>query len=192
MKKLYKFLLILISIIGFSLSTAMLSLYYRIPFITDFIKEYEVIFPWFKYIYIGYCASICLCFAGILIFALFFYKTSSELILIKNKGKLYFSKQTIESAVRYSFSDVNGINFSKVKVIIGRRSEKVKIQVKLSLNDSTKMLELTETIQDKIESSLRSSLGIAADSVNVKVAELVPDKNLPKEEPEAVKDSRVI
>lgn len=194
MNKPGKILLFIAALAGLGFSVALLSLFYNLPFITDTVRRYQALFPYLNDIFAGYIAFICLLFFLLLPVLLLIPNKSNDLLLQKNRGRLLFSKQTVESTVRYSFADVDGINFSKVGVRLGRLPEKTRIYVKLSLSDSSEMVGLTEMIQDKIETALKSSLGIAVKSINIKVAEFNPNSNAARKETAlaAAKDSRVI
>jgi uncharacterized alkaline shock family protein YloU len=194
MKRLHKFLLFFISLIGLAVSVGIASQFYSIPLITDMIRETLTSSFWLNYVLAGYSAFICLCFFLLLLVALFSPNKSNNLILVKSKGKLQFTKQTIESAARYSFANLDGINFSKVRAKINRKPENTKIYVKLSLSDSSELVGLTENIQNKIESSLRLSLGIDIKSINIKVVEVTANNKVAKTEIDenTVSDPRVI
>lgn len=169
MKKSNKILLFIVSLASLALSIGLLSLFYPnpIPLVTGTVASFTFLID----IFAGYVALLCLCSFLLLLAAVFSPVKSRDLVLIKSKGKLHFSRQAIESTVRCSFADVGGINFSKVRAKINKRPEKTRIYVKLSLNDTSRLAGVTETIQDKIESSLEASLGIAVKSIDIKVVE---------------------
>lgn len=171
MKKSNKILLFFVSLVSLALSVNLLSSFYYIPFVTGMFNNYKALFPLLNNIFAGYTALMCLCFFLLLLAAVLSPVKSRDLVLVKSKGKLRFSQQAIESTVRCSFADVDGINFSKVRVKIDKQPENTKIYVKLSLSDTSRMAGVTETIQDKIESSLEASLGIAVKSIDIKVVE---------------------
>lgn len=193
MKKPYKILLFVVSLTGFALSAGILSLFYSAPFVIDTIRAWQSLYPWFNGVFAGYIAFICLCFLLLMLAALFLPGNSNDLTLKKGRGSLLFSKQAVESTVRYSFADVAGINFCKVRAKLGRQPEKTKIYVKLSVSDTTKLVGLTQTVQDKIHSALKSSLSIEAQSIDIKVAESAPDNAARKENSgDIAKSGRVV
>lgn len=166
-----KILLFILSILSIAISISILSLFYPIPFISDALKNSQDFYPWLNIVFSGFCVLIALFCALLILIIILSPGKSDDLALIKNKGKLLFSKQTIESTVMYCFADVSGINYSKVMVKLNKNPEKTKIYVKLSLNDSERLVELTQTVQEKIESTLISSLGIVVEHINIKVIE---------------------
>lgn len=188
MKKLHKILLFIVSLAGLLFSAAMLSLFYYIPVLTDTVTFIYHLFPLLHNAFAAYIVFVASCFLLLIFTALFSPKASNYLVVIKNGGKLQFSKQTVESTVRYSFADVDGISLSDVKAALGGTPEKTRIYVKLTLTDPTKLMELTETIKGKIESSLQSSLGITAKSINIRVVELAQDNKARKEESSEAED----
>lgn len=192
MRKLHKILLFIVSLAGLLFSAALLSLFYYIPMLTDAVTLFYQIFPLLHNAFAVYIVFAAFCFLLLALAALFSPKTSNYLILVKNGGRLQFSKQTVESTVRYSFADVDGVNLSDVKAVLGRTPEKTRIYIKLSLTDPTKLVELTETIKGKIESSLQTSLSITAKTINIKVVELVQGNEAHKKESAESQDTDAI
>lgn len=180
MKKLDKILLAFISLIGICFSVCMLSIFYPIPYIHNIVMDSKAVMPWLNYVFAGYCIVICFLFFVLLIIALFSPKKSDYLVIGKDKGKIMFSKKTIESTVRYSFADLEEISFSSIKVRINKKPEKTKVYVKLSLNDIKGLAALTENVQERIASALQSSLAITAKSIAIRVTEY-KQNNVPKE-----------
>lgn len=168
MKRLHRIILFVMSLAGFGLSIGLLSQFAAISFVNNIVNRFQISFV--NDVFAVYSAVICLFSFLIVLFVLLYPNKSNDMVLKKDRGILRFSKQTVESTIRYSFMDVSGINFSKVKVKIKRQPEKSKVYVKLSLSDLGNLLELTETVQSRIESMLKSSLGINAKSINIKVA----------------------
>ena len=192
MKKRYKLPLFVFSLAGLGLSLGILSLFYPIRFITDAVAGYCAAFPWLNTVFIGFGAFLCLCFLLLLLAALLSPDKSNLLTFVKSGGSLQFSRQTVESTVRLSFADVEGINLSRVRAKIGKQPEQTKIYVTLSLNDSSRLIELTEAIQGKIESVLKSSLGITPKFIQIRVTDFSPDhKNQKESHGETDKNSRV-
>lgn len=186
MKRSDKALLCIVSLIGLGLSVCLLALFYPIPFVTDAFKA----FPWLTNVVTGFSVFLCLGFCVLLLAALFFPR-SNDLIIVKDKGKLTFSKQTVESTVRYSFADTEGISSCRVRAKIYGQPEKTRIYVKLTLNDPDKMIGLTETVQEQIESAMKSSLGITVRAIDIKVAEFSRE-NKDRAENDAAKGGRVV
>lgn len=172
MRKPEKLLLFAVSLAGFGFSAVMLSLFYPIPVITDTVAAYRAFYPWLDNVFAGGAAFTCICFFLLLLVSLFFPDRPREMELAKSKGRLRFSKQAVESTISYSFAGMDGVNFSRVRAKIGRRPEKTRVYVRLSLNDPASLAELTETIQDKIASALESSLGITAKTIDIRTVEL--------------------
>lgn len=170
MKRADKLVLFLISLICLVFSIGILSFFYPLPYVSDVVNEFYGEYYWLNYIIVGFCAFICLLFLSLLLLSVFIPRKSNNLVFPKSKGSLKFSKQAIESTVKCSFADVSGINLSQVKAKIHKQPEKLRIYVKLSVSDISELVELTETVQARIESALQSSLGITAKAINVKVA----------------------
>lgn len=183
MKKTEKVLLFVVSLIGIGFSVCISSSFYPIPLITKVIKSSPVLDTWLNYIFAGYNIFIGLCFFVLLLFSVFFPSRSNFLTIEKNNGKLIFSKKTVESVAHYSFNDLDGIISSEVRAKFNRHPDKTKIYVKLSINNATELIDLTETVQNKIESALQSSLNITVKSITIKVVRLSSS--------EIAKDSRV-
>ena len=91
------------------------------------------------------------------------------IIYKKDRGVLRFSKQTIESTVRYSFYDVYEVRFLKIKVKLNKDPGKIIIKVKIAFSNTGKVAELAETIKSKIDNALRSSLGIEVAEINIDI-----------------------
>lgn len=192
MKKSYKILLFVISLTGFGFSAGILALSYPKPIAIETLMAWQSYYPWFNAAFAGYIASICLFFLALMFVALFLPGKPHDLALQKDKGRLLFSRQSVESTVRYSFADVDGVNFSKVRVKLGSQPEKTRIFIKLSVSDTTKLVGLTQDVQDRIDSALKSSLSITARSIDIKVVESAPVQDARKEEStDLVKSSRV-
>lgn len=203
MKKLHKIVLFIVSLIGLLCSVAMLSMFYYIPAVTDAVTLAYALFPFLHEMFAVYILLVALCFFLLMAAALLAPKSSGYLILMKDGGRLQFSRQTVESTVRYSFADVEGVNLSAVKAALGRTPEKTRIFIKLSLNDPNRLVELTEAVKNKIEAALQASLGVTAKSINIKVVELAQGKEpqdkgpqgdapAPVKEEEPTANSRVI
>lgn len=188
MKKLDKILLFFISLIFLGLSVCVLSLFYPLPIVSDVVKYNLTAFPWLNYAFVGYSAIMCLCFFILLLTSLFFTNKSNFLIITRSKGEIQFSKKTIESTVRYSFADLDGISSSKIRIRINKKPDKTKVYVKLSLNDTKALALLTETLQEKIASSMQASLGITVKSITVRVTELNPNNTAKKENIEDISE----
>lgn len=189
MKRSNKILLSFVSLVSLALSVGLLSLFYPnpIPLVTGTIASFPLLID----ILAGYVALMCLCSFLLLLVAVFSPLKSSYLLLVKSKGRLQFSKQAVESTVRCSFAEVDGINFSKVRAKLNKQPEKTKVYVKLSLNDTSKLAGITEMVQDKIEAALQASLGIAVKSIDIKVVEFNAE---PKKEntEDTLQNSRVV
>lgn len=191
MKKLHRILLLIVSIIGLGLSAMLTALLFVESFFLNAVRVIRSVFPWLEAqtielwmggIIAGYIVFICLCFLLLLLLALFCPGKSNDLVLAKSKGSLRFSKQAVESAVRYSFADVSGVRLSRVRTKLDANPEKIKIYVRLSVDSPDGLLALTETVQSRIESALASSLGITVKSINIKVADSGPEKPTVKTE----------
>jgi len=173
MGRISKFILFIAALIGIGFSVCLYSLFYPVPFITDILRE-NLALDWLNQVFAGYNALIGLCFFVILLVVLFIPSNSDFLNIKKDKGNLQFSKKTIESTVRYSFIDLDGIISSDIRVKFNKDPDKTKIYVRLFLRDPSQLLDLTETIQSRIECTLQSSLGIAVNSIVIRVVESNP------------------
>lgn len=171
MKSFQKILLSLFSLIGLAFFAGVLSLLYGVPFTMDAAYVFITFYPWLDYFFAGFAGFMCVCFFLLLLFALFAPHKTNDLIVTKDRGRLMFSKQAVESAIRYSFTDVEGINLAKVRAKLSRQPEKTQIYVKLSVNDVSKLAGLSESVQKRIEAALGSSLGVTAKSIHIKVVE---------------------
>lgn len=193
MKTPHKILLFAVSLICLGFSVCVLSTFYAIPYISTYVAWYMSAFTWTTLAFAGFALFICLCFLLLALAALLLPNKSNELLLQKSRGRLLFSKRTVESTVRYSFADVDGINLSKVRVKLGGQPEKMRVYVKLAVNDSSSLVGLTEKVQEKIEAALKSSLDVTPKTIDIKAAEFDPDNKTRKEirEP-AAKESRVL
>ena len=169
MRKIYKILLIIVSLMGIGISVCITSFNNPASFIAKLLKGLPGFDLWSNYIFTGYHIMIGLGFITLLLLAVFIPGRNDFLMIKKSKGELSFSKKTIESAAHYSFKDLDGIAASKVKVKIARNPDKTKIHVKLTVNNINELLNMTETIQSNIESALQSSLSITVKSITVKV-----------------------
>lgn len=169
MKKIDKVILFVVSLIGIGFSICTSSFFYPIPLIMEAIRSSPVFDTWLNYVIAGYNTFIGLVFFVLLLFSVFFPSRSNFLTIEKSKGKLIFSKKTVESVAHYSFKDLDGITFSEVRAKFSRHPDKTRIYVKLSVNNVDELVNLTETIQNKIESALQSSLNITVKFIIIKV-----------------------
>lgn len=194
MKKSRKIILFLASLAGLGFSVCVFSMFYPVSYVSEAVWDWQALYPWLRVVLTGYVACICLVFLLLMLAAVFSPNASNDMVIMKGKGSLRFSRQAIESTVRYSFSDVDGISFSRVRVKLGNKPEKAKIFVKISLNNPATLAELAETVQNKIEAALKTALGVDIKSINVRVVEsgasAVPKKTGGGEEKET--ESRVL
>lgn len=192
MRRFEKVILFIIVAIGFAGAVCMFSLFYPLPFLSDWSRERLNLQTLWSTAFAGYTFLIIICFLILFIAILLFPNRSEFLVIKKEKGRLMFSKRTIESTAQHSFADMDGIHLSKVRAKIHKHPEKTKISVRLSLNQTDEMLALTETVQDRISSALQLSLGITVNSITVKATELSYENQIYEiKKKESGKDSRV-
>jgi len=192
MRALYKILLIIVSALCLVLSVCLLSAYLPIAYLSEGLLEYS----WIQQSLAGFCVFLCALFLIFLLVGIFLPARRNTIIFTSGTGSLQFSRKTLESTVRYSFADVDGIVAAKVRVQFGRQPEKTKIHVRLAVDAVTDLVSLTQTVQQRIEAALQSSLGIAVKSIHVRVVEHRPDglaptrtgstKNKAADEPESL------
>ncbi|MDR2939892.1 MAG: alkaline shock response membrane anchor protein AmaP [Clostridiales bacterium] len=188
MGRLYKVLLVFVLLVGLALSFCLLSQFYNIPAVSDIVGAYREGRLWPDYILAGFCIAIGALFLLLLVVVLIMPSKSNLLIIKKAKGELQFSKRTVESTARHSFSDLKGVNYSFVRVKLNKLPSKIKVFVRLSINDTNSLAGLTEAVQDKIASTLKSSLGIDVSQITVKVNELNSNYVPPKDTGEEASD----
>lgn len=192
MKRFEKVILFMIVAIGFAGAVCMFSLFYPLPFLSAWARERLDLQTLWSTVFAGYSFFVVLCFLILFIAVLLFPNRSEFLIIKKEKGRLMFSKRTIESTAQHSFADLDGIHLSKVRAKIHKQPEKTQISVRLSLNQTDEMLALTETVQARISAALQLSLGITVDSIIVKAAELSYENHSSQiKQNESGRDSRV-
>lgn len=175
MRTAQKILLFAVSLIGLAASGCVLSMVVEIPYLTELVGEYRDRFPWINGLFAGFIAALCLCFLLLLLTALLYPGETGGVMFRKANGALRFSRQAVESAVRYSFADIGGISYYRIRARTHGKPEKTTVRVRLAFTDPSRMLETTEDVQAKIEEALKTSLGITAKSVSVEVAGVSQD-----------------
>ena len=169
MSKFHKILVIISSLIGLFLSFCLIALFFSIPVISLAIENFRTSFPWTDIVFGVFTAILCLSFIALIFLSIFSPSKSGVIIPIKDSGTLRLSKATIESTVRYSFSDVYEIGYQKVKVKLSKDPKNINICVRLSFTNSKRIAELTDSIHTKIDNAMKSSLGIEAAAINIDV-----------------------
>jgi len=176
MRIVYKLLLSVVSVAGLIISLWILSWCTSIPYLSDTAHTFLSSYPWLSYVAAAFCIVLCVVFLLLLLTAILIPSRRTDLTFAQDRGLLQFSKQTIESTARYSFADIEGIVLSKVRTRIGRQPEKTRIYVKLAVSDSSKLMDLTQSVQQRIETALSNSLGITIKAIDIKVVEHRPDQ----------------
>ncbi|MCC8123222.1 MAG: alkaline shock response membrane anchor protein AmaP [Oscillospiraceae bacterium] len=175
MRTLYKILLIIVALICLFFSVVLLACYIPIPYLSDVLSTVQPA-QWLA----GFSIFLCALFLVLLLIGIFLPTKVNHMNFPKEKGALQFSKRTVESTVRYSFADVEGIVSTKVRAKFGRQPEKTRIYVTLVVKDVTGLVQLSEIVQQKIEAILSASLDITVKSINIRVSEYRPNEPLQK------------
>ncbi|MCD7948045.1 MAG: alkaline shock response membrane anchor protein AmaP [Oscillospiraceae bacterium] len=189
MRTLYKILLIIVALICLIFSIGLLACYIPIPYLSDVISTARMA-QWLT----GFSIFLCALFLVLLLIGIFIPTKINQMTFPKEKGALQFSKRTVESTVRYSFADVDGIVSTKVRAKFGRQPEKTRIYVTLVVKDVTGLVQLSEIVQQKIEAILSASLDITVKSINIRVSEYRPNEPLRKDnnKPEPPEDQEYL
>ena len=167
MNKFTKTLLFIFGLVSLLLSVLLLDQQLLNPFLANLRESFPLLFTITAY----FTLVLCVLFLGLMLYALFVPTLSNVLILKRDKGRLQFSRKTIESTARHSFADVAGVTVVVIKARIRKSSELSRVFVKLSMTSTQELAAVTELVQRRIEEAIENSLGIQAKSVVIRVAE---------------------
>lgn len=177
-------MLFAVSAAGLLLSVAAMSLFCPLGPVTDIVRDYRECWPAVDWIFAVFLALMCLCFLLAILLILFLPNRSDTLTFVKGRSLMQFSRKALEATVRYCIRDIPSICAVHVRVKIHRQPEKSKIDVRLTLDDSSELMNLAETCRDTIAESLKSSLGVDIQAIHIKITEFHSGQGGPAKAPE--------
>ena len=163
--------IILISIFGILCGLALVSLWYPIPYITEFISNNMIDQLWFRNVILVFLLIILCLFVLLLLFGIFAPRSARYVTMDRDKGKLKVSKRAIESTAKNSISDLVPQNDISFKTKLRRNSNKVRMVAKLAMENKENALNVGQTAQNRINQALINVAEMDAVDLKVKIVE---------------------
>lgn len=168
--RLYKRVLwILLALVGIILTITTFSLWFKLPQIAPYVRNLLDLHPWLFFIFMGFTALIFVFFLVLLFASLITKSSTGKLIITTDHGDISLSKEAIDSIALNAVYDVMGSRPVKIKTVLKKRSDKIRILVKIYMETDTPVQKYASALQFGIEQSLLKMTGKPVTEVRITV-----------------------